>query len=123
MAYDLTQVTNAYDILTAKVKADLDEQFNLGRLKGNDYANAYTQLMSQVLQLSFQTPLNDAQVQLYERQKQGFDDNFKFKAFDSQMNAWSVMFSSGMLTDKPTIISNDELSTLYTNIKNTLGIS
>jgi len=123
MAYDLEQVKTAYDELTAKVKADLDEQYSLGRLKGSDYANAYTQLMSQVLQLSFQTPLNDAQVQLYDRQKQGFDDNFKFKAFDSQMNAWSVMFSSGMLTDKPTIISNDELSTLYTNIKNTLGIS
>jgi len=122
MAYDLTQVTETYNALTEKVKADLDEQFNLGRLKGSDYANAYTQLMSQVLQLSFQTPINDSQVQLYERQKQGFDDNFKFKAFDSQMNAWSVMFSSGMLEDKPTIISNDELSKLYTNIKNTLGI-
>ncbi len=122
MAYDIEQVKAVYDELTAKVKADLDEQFNKGRLKGTDYANVYSTLMNTCLQLAFQAPLNEEQTKLYERQRQGFDDNFKFKMFDSQMNAWSIMFSSGMLTAKPSIVSNDEVSKLYNNFKKEFGV-
>ena len=122
MAYDLNQVTTAYDALTAKVKSDLDEQFNLGRLKGSDYANVYSQLMSECLRLSFSAPINDTQVELYKRQTKGFDDNIKIKLFDSQMSSWGMMFSSGMLTDKPSIVTNDEVSSLYSNLKSELGM-
>ncbi len=270
MAYDIEQVKTVYDELTAKVKADLDEQFNKGRLKGTDYANVYSNLMNTVVQLAFESPLKEAQVkqtdaqtelinsqkiqteeqtklikeqentekakqlqleiqtaligsqkeqtdaqtneinarktliekqisdqeyvtqyirteeynnlkkdaelkvsqtneinartdltqkqtldqeyitsnirptekdlniskkqeieeqkntqvkqqELLERQTRGFDDNFRFKLFDSQMNAWAMMFSSGMLESKPTIITNDELSSLYNDIRTNIG--
>jgi len=123
MAYDIKQVELVYDSLTAKVKSDLDEQFKLGRIKGSDYATVYAQLMSDAMKLAFQAPINDAQVKLYERQRQGFDDNLKQKLFESQMGAWATMFNSGLLQDKPAVISNDEVSTLYNNMKNQLGIT
>jgi len=193
MAYDITQVGSVYDSLTTKIKTDLDEQFNLGRIKGSDYANVYAQLIQTCIQLAFQTPtqsaqidninkdiemknhqeqlidaqtkneledikvkqeqetlinaqkdnqledinlkkeqenlyikqeaLTDAQTQVSIRQKQGFDDNLKQKLFETQMGAWSTMFNSGLLTDKPAIISNDEASALYNSFKTELGIS
>jgi len=123
MSYDIAQVESVYDSLTTKIKTDLDEQFNLGRIKGSDYANVYAQLIQTCIQLAFKSPLDDIQVQVYQRQKQGFDDNLKQKLFETQMGAWSTMFNSGLLTDKPAVISNDEASALYNNFKTELGIS
>jgi len=51
--YDVDQILTIYDKLTEKIKKDLDEQFNKGRLKGSDYANVYAQLMAEALRLSF----------------------------------------------------------------------
>ena len=120
--YDITQVQSVYDSLTTKVKTDLDNQFTLGRLKGSDYASVYSKLMGECLQLAFEAPLKDAEVATQIRQKQGFDDNMKLKMLETQLNAWSMMFSSGLLTTSPSMITNDEASTLYTNLKNELGI-
>ena len=269
--YDINQVKSVYDELTAKVKVDLDEQFNLGRLKGSDYTEVYAKLMDECLQLAFKAPVeeqqtinllkdldvknsqievnneeiklrqqqvasmqlddtrkdnitnseislnneeielktqqiasiqkddvrkdnitnkelalkdeqiassknNDAinlaqsdkdllvkQTQIDEmnkkillmsqeitsmvnkddreasmlttdtalknaevatqiRQKQGFDDNMKLKLFESQINAWSMMFSSGMLDTAPAIISNDEVKELYCKMMDELGL-
>ena len=57
-----------------------------------------------------------AQTSLYIRQEKGFDDNKNQKLFEAQMNAWSLMFSSGMLTDKPSIITDKAVDTLYNKI-------
>lgn len=175
--YNISQVGSIYDSLTQKVKEDLDEQFEKGRLKGTDYANVYAQLMDRCLQLAFQSPLNEAQVRkinsdraineaqsskdlllknaeialknaqaskvnsdrniaedqsqkdleikqeqklLYQRQRQGFNDNVRLKLLEAQLNAWSMMFSSGMLTREPSIISQDKASTIYDDIVNSL---
>lgn len=56
----------------------------------------------------------EKQTELYQRQKEGFDDNKYQKLFETQINAWGVMFSSGMLTEKPSIIASDKVSELYT---------
>ena len=61
-------------------------------------------------------------IKTLQRQRQGFDDNFKFKMFDSQMNAWGIMYSSGMLEDKPSIVSNDEVSSLYSDMEYVLHL-
>ena len=123
MSYDLTQVNSVYDDLTGKIKADLDNQYNMGRLTGSDYANVYAQLMGQCMQLAFQSPVNDKQVQLYDRQKQGFDDKMKMDLFQAQISSWASMFASGMLTDKPSVIANDEVSALYNDMKSELNIT
>ena len=61
--------------------------------------------------------VKQANIDLLNRQKEGFDDNKYQKLFEAQMNAWALMFSSGLLTDKPTIISNDSASALYNTLK------
>ena len=58
----------------------------------------------------------EKQTELYQRQKEGFDDNKYQKLFESQLNAWGLMFSSGMLTEKPSIITGDKVSQLYTQL-------
>jgi len=62
----------------------------------------------------------DTQKALYQRQTEGFDDNKYQKLFDTQMNAWGLMFSSGMLTTKPDIIRDDTVSTLYNQLTDSL---
>ncbi len=181
--YDIAQINSVYDDLAHKIKTDLDEQFNRGRIKGTDYATVYSNLMNTILQLSFDAPLKDTQVlaeqeqinvqkkqellidaqtdgvredikvkqkqealieaqtqdanenvilkkaqeALYraqtdvaERQKQSYDDSIRLKLFKAQMDTWGIMFSSGMLEDKPSVIKNDEVSSLYNDIKNNI---
>ena len=61
--------------------------------------------------------VKDANIALLNRQKEGFDDNKYQKLFEAQMNAWALMFSSGLLTTQPSIISNDSASSLYNTLK------
>ena len=61
--------------------------------------------------------VKQANIDLLNRQKEGFDDNKYQKLFEAQMNAWALMFSSGLLTTKPQIISNDSASALYNALK------
>ena len=61
--------------------------------------------------------VKQANIDLLNRQKEGFDDNKHQKLFEAQMNAWALMFSSGLLTTKPEIISNDSASSLYNALK------
>ena len=61
--------------------------------------------------------VKQANIDLLNRQKEGFDDNKYQKLFEAQMNAWALMFSSGLLSDKPQIISNDSASSLYNALK------
>lgn len=62
----------------------------------------------------------EKQTELYQRQKEGFDDNKYQKLFESQINAWGLMFSSGMLTEKPAIIRGDKVSQLYNQLTSSL---
>ena len=61
--------------------------------------------------------VKQANIDLLNRQKEGFDDNKYQKLFEAQMNAWALMFSSGLLTTQPSIISNDSASALYNVLK------
>jgi len=126
MAVDIAQIGTVYDSLETKIKATLDEQWNSGRLTGSDYATVLSSTLNNALSLAVKTvqeqPSIDAQTSLYQRQTQGFDDNLKQKMLEIQLNAWSMMFSSGLLTDSPSLITNDEASTLYNNLKTQLGI-
>ena len=61
--------------------------------------------------------VKQANIDLLNRQKEGFDDNKYQKLFEAQMNAWALMFSSGLLTTQPSIISNDSASSLYNTLK------
>ena len=120
--------TAVFDVLVRMVNENLKIQYDEGRIKATDYAQAYigglqtclTESMKYILQkdnLIKDEDLKQANIDLLNRQKEGFDDNKYQKLFEAQMNAWALMFSSGLLTDKPTIISNDSASALYNTLK------
>jgi len=115
---DLSKTTEAYTTLTNLVKTDLNELWESKRIKGTEYADVYSALMNTCLQLAMDAPAKEAQTKLYDRQREGFDDDLRRKMLDIQMNSWAMMFSSGLLTDKPGVIANDEVSSLYNYMKN-----
>ena len=75
------------------------------------------QLLAYQEQQAKDLAVKQANIDLLNRQKDGFDDNKHQKLFEAQMNAWALMFSSGLLTTKPSIISNDSASALYNTLK------
>ena len=120
--------TGVFDVLVRMVNENLKIQYDEGRIKATDYAQAYigglqtcvTESMKYIMQkdnLIKDEEVKQANIDLLNRQKEGFDDNKYQKLFEAQMNAWALMFSSGLLTDKPTIISNDSASALYNTLK------
>ena len=120
--------TAVVDVLVRMVNENLKIQYDEGRLKATDYAQAYigglqtcvTESMKYIMQkdnLIKDEELKQANIDLLNRQKDGFDDNKHQKLFEAQMNAWALMFSSGLLTTKPEIISNDSASSLYNTLK------
>ena len=120
--------TAVFDLLVHMVNENLKIQYDAGRIKATDYAQAYigglqtciTESMKYILQkdnLIKDEELKQANIDLLNRQKEGFDDNKYQKLFEAQMNAWALMFSSGLLTTKPQIISNDSASALYNVLK------
>ena len=120
--------TAVFDVMVRMVNENLKIQYDEGRIKATDYAQAYigglqtclTESMKYIMQkdnLIKDEDLKQANIDLLNRQKEGFDDNKYQKLFEAQMNAWALMFSSGLLTTKPEIISNDSASSLYNTLK------
>ena len=120
--------TAIFDVLVRIVNENLKIQYDAGRIKATDYAQAYigglqtclTESMKYIMQkdnLIKDEDLKQANIDLLNRQKEGFDDNKYQKLFEAQMNAWALMFSSGLLTTQPSIISNDSASSLYNTLK------
>ena len=120
--------TAVFDVLVHIVNENLKIQYDEGRIKATDYAQAYigglqtciTESMKYIMQkdnLIKDEDLKQANIDLLNRQKEGFDDNKYQKLFEAQMNAWALMFSSGLLETKPEIISNDSASALYNVLK------
>ena len=120
--------TAGCDVLVHMVNENLKIQYDEGRIKATDYAQAYigglqtcvTESMKYIMQkdnLIKDEELKQANIDLLNRQKEGFDDNKHQKLFEAQMNAWALMFSSGLLTTQPSIISNDSASSLYNTLK------
>ena len=119
--------TAIFDVLVRIVNENLKIQYDEGRIKATDYAQAYigglqtclTESMKYIMQkdnLIKDEELKQANIDLLNRQKEGFDDNKHQKLFEAQMNAWALMFSSGILTDKPKIIKDDAVSKLYSTL-------
>ena len=68
---------------------------------------------AQIDKLAKDSDVTEANIALLDRQREGFDDNKHQKLFEAQMNAWALMFSSGILETKPRIINDDKVSALY----------
>jgi len=120
-----------FDNLMETVNAHIKAQFDADRIKESDIANMYVGIIPAVLAQSVKLALEapaaakneevlEAQRLLYDRQREGFDDNKYQKLFETQMNSWGLMFSSGLLTQKPAIISSDKASELYNELTSSI---
>ena len=120
--------TGVFDIIMNAANENIKIQNQTSRITGAEYAEVYLGTMQSAISEAMKFLLNkdqiikdlelkQANIDLLDRQREGFDDNKYQKLFEAQMNAWALMFSSGLLTDKPTIISNDSASALYNTLK------
>ena len=137
--------SGVFDKLMHAINGNILVQHESGRIKGPEYAQVYLGSMQTAVveamkfmltkeQIAKDLDLKQAQIDklnddkltsakqrdLYQRQIVGFDDNKYQKLFESQLSSWGLMFSSGMLTEKPSIITGDKVSQLYTKL--TTGI-
>ena len=119
--------TGVFDIIMKAANENIKIQNQTSRITGAEYAEVYLGTMQTAISEAMRFLLNkdqstkdlevkQANIDLLNRQKEGFDDNKYQKLFEAQMNAWALMFSSGLLTSKPSIISNDSASALYNTI-------
>lgn len=156
------QGTAVFDVLVRMVNENLKIQYDEGRIKATDYAEAYiaglqtciTEAMKFIMQKDIANEearlkaaqvnvanedkrlkaaqadsypaqaaadlaVKTAQVELYNKQKAGFDDNRRQKLFESSVNSWALAYSSGIL-DKavlPSFINNQEMANLFNTLK------
>ena len=133
--------SGVFDKLMHAINGNILVQYESGRIKGPEYAQVYLGSMQTAVveamkfmltkeQIAKDLDLKQAQIDklnddkltsakqrdLYQRQIAGFDDNKYQKLFESQLSSWGLMFSSGMLTEKPSIITGDKVSQLYTKL-------
>ena len=120
--------TGVFDIIMKAANENIKIQNQTSRITGAEYAEVYLGTMQSAISEAMKFLLNkdqiikdlevkQANIDLLNRQKEGFDDNKYQKLFEAQMNAWALMFSSGLLETKPSIISNDSASALYNTLK------
>ena len=120
--------TGIFDVIIKAANENIKIQNQTSRITGAEYAEVYLGTMQTAISESMKFLLNkdqstkdlevkQANIDLLNRQREGFDDNKYQKLFETQMNAWALMFSSGLLTTKPSIISNDSASALYNTLK------
>ena len=104
------------DAQSAAATLDTDlKQAQIDKLKSDkDLIDA--QVKGYPLQAAKDLLVKQANIDLLDRQKEGFDDNKNQKLFEAQMNAWALMFSSGILETKPQIIRDDAVSSLYNSL-------
>ena len=120
--------TGVFDIIMKAANENIKIQNQASRITGAEYAEVYLGTMQTAISEAMKFLLNkdqstkdlevkQANIDLLNRQREGFDDNKYQKLFEAQMNAWALMFSSGLLTTQPSIISNDSASSLYNVLK------
>jgi hypothetical protein len=115
-----------FDVLMRSVDSHLDKQYVSGRIKGSDYATVYLGALQAVLQQAIQFTLmrekteveidavqetidqskantiikqqqGDAQAALLARQTEGFDDDHKYKVFNSLLGLRTTGMTQGII--------------------------
>ena len=119
--------TGALDRLMNTINLYLDDQYTRGRIKGTDYANVLLGSIQSVLSASLQFTLtekvNEAQIALYDRQKEGFADDAKQKLLKTLLDTWSVGYSSAPAAHAiPDAITGPTLDKVAENAISALGI-
>ena len=119
--------TGALDKLMKTINLYIDDQYNRGRIKGTDYANvllgSIQSVLSAGLQFTLNEKVNEAQIALYDRQKEGFADDAKQKLLKTLLDTWSVGYSSAPSAHAiPDAITGPTLDKVAENAISALGI-
>ena len=115
----------------AQVEASLKTQWwvQLANIK-MQYLQLKVDLLIKIAELKIKCCLTQAQIaqteaqaRLLDRQLLGFDDNMYIKLIEFQFQAFSMIYSSGMLDDGalPTPLNNAELSNIYKTYKDRIA--
>ena len=121
---DLNRVIQSYRSIYKEMRDDVLTEFNEGRIKASEYSRVLESLMSTAMQLAFKVPLEDYQICLTQAQIENtkrltykVDDDEMNQLLATQLQGWATAYKSGMLESIPDIVKNDEMSMLYTTIK------
>ena len=119
--------TGVFDKLVNAVNKNIEGQYNKGRITGSDYAQVYLSslqtVISQSIQYALQEKVAEAQIDLYTRQKNGFDDDAKQKLLKILMDTWAVAYSTAPdAASIPDAIKIAALDKITENAMTSLGI-
>lgn len=126
-----------FDILMMTATKHLIAQYKANRIRQEDYANAYIDIYKATMQAALdawlkgkiysaqlalvqkQTEAEDAKKDLYRRQIEGFDEEYKYKILKVLMDSWAVGFSvakdSFEATGIPAPMQKTTIDDLYNN--------
>ena len=96
--------TQEFDFNTKKYPLDIN-------LEQNKIDLVKEQIEVEKQKILLETDMNNAQIQQ-------ITDNKYLDMFGKQLDAWSLMFTSGLLEEKPSIISDDRVTELYNHLAN-----
>ena len=126
MPIDKAQISEVYDLLTEKVKKDLQEEYNCGRISGATYADAYSKLLGVIIQQTVQAAkpeqpketemdrcVKQAQCDLYSRKIEAYDDNKYIQTYDVQMRAWAIAFQDADLSTIADTITDEATNNVW----------
>jgi len=108
----------------AQTKNEIEQQNLLIRQEELEIKRTELEIAREKLELAKQdVAYKEAQTAFTIRQTEGFDDNKKQKMLEIQMNAWAMMFSSGLLDQVPSVINRCYVDSLYNQMSQEVGIS
>lgn len=133
--------TGVFDILMEAINGNIEVQYNKGRIKGADYAQVYLTAMqaaiAQSIQYTLQEKLQEAQIdkladgvvtsakqrevmdaqkELYQRQKESFDDNKFQKLFEAQLNYNGIVFQDADAPDVLDVALENRVNDVFNKI-------
>lgn len=136
--------TGIFDVLMKAVNGNIEVQYTKGRIKGAEYAQVYLTAMqaaiAQSIQYALQEKLQEAQIDkiedgiltsakqrevmdaqkdLYDRQRESFDDNKFQKLFEAQLNYNGIVFQDATDPDVLDVALENRVNDIYNKITGT----
>lgn len=133
--------TGVFDVLMHAVNENIDLQYQQNRITGTEYAEVYLGSMQAVIAQSVQFLLQekvqeaqvdkiadgiltstkqrevmDAQIALYNRQKDSFDDNKYQKVFEAQLNYNGMVFQDATTPDVLDVALEAQVNDVFNKI-------
>ena len=118
----LCDCTNDTNMTDSKISLNAAQENKLACECCNDSKRTEGQIVKWECDCANSSRVTNAQAELYERQVAGFTDNANQKIYDTQMNAWAMVFADqedlGVLDAS---INEESIDLSYTRIQNRLS--